>query len=99
MAFSHSLNSTLVILTYWIPLVVCSIVYIVRCIELYKKDLIESEKEYYNPKLTIGYIVGYIFYAITPCVNLFACVFDCMGAVFSRLGKIFDIPLVKKKKK
>ena len=101
-----SINNVIAIYTYWIPLVVCLVVYLFRFLELYRTDLEESKKEYYYPKLTVGYILGHIFLAIAPIINLFALVFDCLGSIFGYLRslfffleKIFDIPLVPKPSK
>lgn len=94
-------NSLLAFLLYWTPLAVCAVTYTVRIIEQYKKDLAdrEADNQSYYPELTIGFIVGHIFLSITPCINLGAAVFDCMGAIFKRLKQILDIPLVPKRKK
>lgn len=98
-----SINNVIAIYTYWIPLVVCLVVYLFRFLELYRADLEKSKNEYYYPTLTIGYIIGHLLLAITPIVNLFALVFDCFGSIFGYfrsfllfLDKIFNIPLVPK---
>lgn len=65
---------------------------------MYKEDLSKREDEkYYSPTLTVGLIVWMIIMTITPCINLFALVFDCASSVFSWIGKVLDIPLVPKK--
>lgn len=102
----YEFNDTLSIYTYWIPLAVCLVVYLLRFLELYRTDLEESKKEYYYPKLTVGYIIGHLFLAIVPIINLFALVFDCFGSIFGYIrsfllfiDKVFDIPLVPKPSK
>lgn len=96
---SFEFTSMLALYVYWVPLVICAIVYFFRTIHLYKKDLVKREEsKFYSPSLTIGTIVWFVLLTITPCVNLFALVFDCASSVFTWLGKVLDIPLVPKQK-
>ncbi len=94
---SFEFNSLLALFVYWIPTAICVAVYLFRSIGLYKRDLKKCDEKYYSPQLTIGLIIGYTILAITPCVNLFAMVFDCLGSVFKWLGRFMDIPLVPKR--
>jgi hypothetical protein len=103
---NYQFNNTIAIYTYWIPLVVCLVVYLFRFLQLYRDDLRESDSDYYHPRLTVGYILGHLFLAIAPVINLFALVFDCFGSIFGYirsfllfLDKIFNIPLVPKPSK
>lgn len=95
---NYQFNNTLALYTYWIPLGVCVTVYIFRFVERYRDDLKKSEETYDVPTLTIGVIVGHLLLAITPAVNLFAMVFDCMGSILKWFGRVLDIPLVKKRR-
>jgi len=94
---SYEFASLLALYTYWIPLVVCTVVYLVRFVAYYRADLKASAGQYYTPKLTVGHIVWHIIVATLPAINIFAMVFDCSGAVFRWLGKAMNIPLVRGK--
>ena len=92
---SYEFMSMLALFTYWIPALVCTVVYIFRFVRLYKLDLSKCEEKFYSPQLTVGLIVWLAICALTPAINLFALVFDCAGSVFKWLGKTFEIPLVR----
>jgi hypothetical protein len=89
----------LALYTYWIPLAVCSVVYVVRCARLYRADVKASKEEYYVPRLTVGYILCHVIITILPGVNIFAMVLDCAASVFEWLGDVMDVPLVRKRNK
>lgn len=96
---SFEFTSMLALFVYWVPLFICAVVYFFRTIKLYKADLKNREKlNFYTPTLTVGLIVWFITCTITPCINLFALVFDCASSVFIWIGKVLDIPLVPDKK-
>lgn len=95
---SYQFASLLALYTYWIPLAVCSAVYVMRCAAYYRADVKASSEKYYSPKLTIGYIVWHIIITTLPAINIFAMVFDCAGSVFRWLGDVMDVPLVRAKK-
>lgn len=92
---SYQFNSLLAIYTYWVPLLICLIVYAFQFVHYYKLDVHNSKEKYYNPKLTVGSIVGHLFVAVCPGLNIFAAVFDCLGPLFSFFEKVFNKPLVK----
>lgn len=87
--------NTMSLYSYWVPLFVCSVVYMFRIVNFYKFDLEQCTKSYYTPKLTISKIVWYIFLSTVPVVNLFAFVFDSLGSVLGWLTRVLDIPLVR----
>lgn len=95
---NYQFNGTLALFTYWVPLAVCLIVYAFRFVETYREDVKKSAESYYVPTLTIGAILGHILLAVVPAVNLFAMVFDCTASVFRWLGRVLDVPLVRKRK-
>jgi hypothetical protein len=95
---NYQFNGTLALYTYWVPLAVCLIVYAFRFVSAYREDVKKSSEPYYSPTLTIGAILGHILLAVTPAVNLFAMVFDCTASVFRWLGRVLDVPLVRKRK-
>lgn len=97
LAMSYQFVSFIALYTYWVPFMVCTIVYVMRCASYYRADLKASSGKYYTPKLTVGYIVWHIIIATLPAINIFAMVFDCASSVFRWLGNIMDIPLVRKK--
>lgn len=94
---SFEFTSTMALMVYWIPLVICALVYFFRTILIYKSDLKKCKEKYYEPKLTIGLIVWFFVLTVTPCVNLLALVFDCASSVFKWLGRVLDVPLVPKR--
>lgn len=96
---SYEFVSLLALYTYWIPLVVCVVVYTTRCGVLYRADLKECDEKYYRPGLTVGFIVWHILISVVPGVNLVAMVFDCAGSVFRWLGNVLDTPLVRGRNK
>ena len=96
---SFEFMSGLGVFTYWIPLLICTCVYFFRAIWLYKSDLSRCNENHYTPKLTVGLIIWFIILSVTPCINMFAMVFDCAASVFKWIGRFFDIPLVPKRVK
>jgi len=94
---SYEFISMLALFTYWMPALICAVVYLFRIVVMYKMDLDKCEENHYTPKLTVGLIVWFIICSITPAINLFALVFDCASSVLKSLGRFLDIPLVKKK--
>ncbi len=95
-AMSYEFVSMLALFTFWVPMTVCLSVYLFRLISMYKRDLKECENERYTPTLTVGVIIWYSILSVTPCVNLFAMVFDCASSVFKWLGEVFNQPLVRR---
>lgn len=93
---TYQFNGTLALFTYWVPLAVCLIVYAFRAVEAYRHDLEASVEKYYVPTLTIGSILGHVLLAVVPAVNLFAMVFDCTASVFHWLGRVLNVPLVRR---
>jgi hypothetical protein len=96
---SFEFTSTLAMLIYWLPMAICLGVYLFKIIGMYRADLgaRDDDAKFYRPTLTIGAIVWRLVLSVTPAVNLFALVFDCMADVFKWLGSFLDIPLVSKR--
>ncbi len=92
---SYEFMSMLALLTYWIPALICTTVYLFRLVAMYKIDLANCEKSHYQSSLTIGVILWLSLCAVTPAINLLALVFDCAGSTFKWLGNTFDTPLVR----
>ena len=92
---SYNFISTLAIFTYWIPLFICSCVYLFRGVGLYKNDLRSCTDEHYSPGLRLSEIFWGAVLSITPVVNVLAMLFDCMGSVFRFIGKTLNYPLVR----
>ncbi len=86
----YEFNSRLAFYTYWVPMMICLLVYLWRSVLAYQHDVSHCRDQYYNPKLTLGVILLKLFLAVTPVINLFALVFDC----FASLGALLEIPLV-----
>ena len=93
--FGLSFSNFLLGIIYFVPLGICSITYLFRSIGLYKQDLIDCQSNYYRPSLTVGKLVGYVFLSVTPCINIFALVFDCLGSVLKVIWRTLDIPFVR----
>lgn len=92
-------NSSIALFMYWMPLLVCAVVYFLECINLYRRDVeMRDSSKHYEPELTVGLIVWYCLLTVMPVANLCAMVFDCASSVFSWLGKFLNIPLVPKRK-
>lgn len=101
-------NSIIGICLYWLPLALCSIGYLVRSSREYHTDIekrTESEnnpKQYYNPTIRIGTLIGRCLISIVPIVNLLAAIFDISPIMFKRIldwiVDVFDRPLVPKRK-
>ncbi len=105
MAFSFT--SYMGIGLYWLPLSVCAYGYTVRTWLNYQKDVkarekAETEGKGYTPTDTVGTLIGRAIVSITPIANLWAGAFDVAPRLFSSffgwLGRIFDQPLVPKKR-
>ena len=95
---SFEFSSMFALFVYWIPLSICLTVYFFLAIYAYKYDLEKCTEKFCCPTLTIGIIVAGILVSITPCVNLLALVFACLGSVLRFIGKQLNIPLVRAKK-
>lgn len=94
-------NTMLALWLYWSPMACCLILYFARSIRLYHRDLAERAREtnYYEPSLTVGWILGKLLIAIIPAVNIFAVIFDVGPDFFDWLSSVFNIPLVPKRHK
>ena len=102
-------NGWIAMLLYWLPLALCAYGYFIRGIQKYRAELQKREQaeskdppDYYNPELTIGTLIGYALLIVLPIANLFAATFDVAPRVFGDffvwIGKVFNIPLVPKRK-
>lgn len=88
---------------YWFPLAICSVGYTVRTWRNFRKDRKERETDkHYSPTDTVGTLIGRGIVSIVPIANLCAATFDLapemLGSFIERIGKIFDQPLVPKKR-
>jgi hypothetical protein len=84
---------------YYVPAAICLVVYSIRTTREYRVDYKNSLKDNYYPKLTVGVILRRILAALLPTFNIFAVVFNCSGSIFDFIGKVFDMPLIPKRKK
>lgn len=96
-------NSTLGIILYWLPVLICAFGYTIRTAKNFMKDKAAREKDsYYYPTDTIGTLIGRAFVSIIPVANLWAALFDIspqfFGNFFRWIGKVFNQPLVPCKK-
>lgn len=90
---------------YWLPLSICVYGYTTRTWLNYQKDVAAREKAEhdYRPTDTIGTLIGRGLAATIPVVNLWAACFDVAPRLFASMfkwfGRVFDQPLVPKRKK
>lgn len=92
------------LLLYWLPLAVCLIGYVVRTWRNYQKDITaRATDSIYIPTDTIGTLIGRGLVTILPVTNLLAACFDLapkmLGRFFEWIGRVFDQPLVPRRKK
>lgn len=88
---------------YWLPLSLCAYGYTVRTWMNYQADVAARSSEViYIPTDTIGTVVGRGLVSVLPVANIWAASFDVAPRLFSSffgwLGRVFDQPLVPKKK-
>ena len=96
-------NTPLAVLLYWLPLAICVVGYTLRTARDYRKDSADRDSEkYYFPTLTLGTIIGRAIVSLIPVANLWAASFDVgydmLRGFFSWIGRLFDQPLVPKRK-
>ena len=100
-------NSLLALILFWLPMALCAYGYTIEFVKKYRAELAAREKarepdHYYNPSLTLGWIVGHVFITAMPVANLVAAVFSIAPKVFSDLfdwfGRVLDVPLVPKER-
>lgn len=96
-------NSWMVLLLYWVPLALCVCGYSVDFVRLYRQDLAARAGLLYVPKLTVGWVLSAVAVALLPVINLGFAAFDVaprvFGGFFDWMGKVFNTPLVPKRKK
>jgi hypothetical protein len=97
---------------YWLPASVCAYGYTIRSWVNYQRDItdradaeINTEspcRRVYYPSETIGTLIGRGLATVMPLVNLWAASFDVapklFGSMFKIIGRVFDQPLVPKRK-
>lgn len=97
-------NSTIVLVAYWLPLLVCLVGYLCKTWKQYREEVarsIECQQRNigYITNLTIGVIVSRVFATILPGLNVIAVAFDIgwpmLYTVVRFITNILDIPLVK----
>lgn len=97
-------NGMLALCLYWMPLAMCAYGYTLRTHSDYRKEVARRDKPggHYFPELTVGVLVGRAFVTAAPIANLFAAIFDVAPGVFGDffrwIGRVFDMPLVPKRK-
>lgn len=100
--FNAKLTNLAGVLLYWVFVLICLTGYSYKTYLAFKKDLarraLESSGDmkkfdFYTPKLTYGKVLGRIFVAFVPVVNIWCAVFDisvlriAFSTVFSMLAK------------
>lgn len=100
-------NGWLGICLYWLPLAFCVYGYSVETWIDFRKDIrmraAAIDPGYYQPGLTVGTLISHVIMTVVPIVNLFAAIFDLAPDVFGRfislVEKVFDQPLVPRRKR
>ncbi len=88
---------------YFLPLVICAISYIFETISdlaidaRHLKEYNNGDHSYYDPKTTVGLILGRAFLTVLPAVNIFVAIFSRLGQILDWLGKTFNIAIIGKK--
>jgi hypothetical protein len=99
---NFNLTSVMGLLLYWLPLSVCVFWYTVRTWANYQKDMAKRDDNFYRPTDTIGSLIGRALVSIIPVANLLAAIFDIapgmLSVFFSWIGRVFDQPLVPRRK-
>lgn len=94
-------NDMMTLLLYWLPFSLCAYGYTIRTWKQYRADLVACSEKFYTPTLTVGSIIGHSIVTICPLANLWVSVFDIgptlFNGLFKWLGKMFDMPIVRKK--
>lgn len=99
---------------YWLPASVCAYGYTIRSWVNYQRDIKERDEaeidaqspnhrvKFYHPTETVGTLIGRGVVTVLPVANLWAASFDVAPRLFSSMfkwvGKVFDQPLVPKRK-
>lgn len=96
------------ILLYWVPFAFCAFGYTVRTLGDISDDVKSREAAelntnlVYHPSVRIGTLIGRGIVTCLPVSNLYASLFDVgpkiFGNFFRFLGRVFDQPLVPKRK-
>lgn len=93
------------LILYWMPLVVCVIVYFTKGVKIYfklRQDRVgegEYKNSWFNPEdLTVGHIIAFTFVSVCPVVNMIAFFYEAAGDIISfickRIEKFFTMSLV-----
>jgi len=101
--FHYWANPWIALLLYWLPLGVCAVGYVVRTWRNVRKDLKSRDAGgAYYPTDTIGTLIGRGVVSVIPVANLCAAAFDLAPELLDRffkwVGRVFDQPLVPKRK-
>lgn len=87
------------ILLYWIPVLICLVGYLFEFVRDYKADVIASTETRYDPKLTVGSLLGRLVVSIIPLCNLGLAIFKHAGKIIKNVIQAFadwlDIPFVR----
>lgn len=85
---------------YWVPMAFCVFGYMARTFERYRECCEARDKGSYFVSDTVGTLIGRTVVTFLPGANLLAASFDLAPSLFFRffqaIGKMFDVPLVRK---
>lgn len=90
-------------LLYWLPASFCLVGYTLKSWGDVRHDIKKRDSaEFYHPNITVGTIIGRSVLSVIPVANLWAGMFDLapklFGDLFEWIGRVFDVPLVPKRK-
>jgi hypothetical protein len=98
------------VIIYWLPVIICSVGYLLITVEEYHEDVKNRDKYEkeelkhgcYIPTLKVGTIVGRAIVCFIPVFNVLVTIFKfvprLVGDIITACDKWLDIPLVPKKK-
>ena len=94
-----SFNSTMAICLYWVPMIICLVGYLFDFVKDYQTDAKNYQESYYDPKLTIGSILGRLIVSVMPVLNLGMALFKHMGNIIKKIllvcEKALNIPIIR----
>lgn len=93
---------SILLIFYVIPTVICLIADIHNIAQDIKNDIRKRGEQYYNPTVTIAYLLGRVLWTLIPVLNILKAlkyiITDFMEILISIIDKVLTIPLIPKKK-
>lgn len=87
-----------ILVLYWLPFVVCFIIYTRETYKKYKIDKLNLSSIGYIPKLTIGNILFTILVTVGPGINIIVALFCGLPMIWDKLEIFLSKPILRAKK-